>query len=179
MPLPDPLKYCASLSIGEAIFEVAATEKGISKIKLPSLESAPVSRTHPMVHLNINWEPGGRPWAWLHELEMFMRSYFAGKDPGAGPPVDMSGLSPFRRKVLEAVCLIEWGETRSYGWVAEKAGNREAARASGNALGRNPVPILVPCHRVLRGDGSIGGFSAGTGWKMWLLDFESGIGGKR
>ena len=69
---------------------------------------------------------------------------------------------------------IPFGQTRSYGWIAAKIGNPGAARATGRALGKNPWPLLVPCHRVIRADGTIGGFSSGVDWKRFLLKWERG-----
>ena len=79
----------------------------------------------------------------------------------------------FQRKVWEATRLIPYGETRSYRWVAEQAGKPKAARAVGQALGRNLLPIIVPCHRVLASDGSLSGFAGGIETKRYLLHLES------
>jgi methylated-DNA-[protein]-cysteine S-methyltransferase len=75
--------------------------------------------------------------------------------------------------VLEVVYRIPWGAVSSYGQVASMAGRPGAARAVGGAVGRNPVVLAIPCHRVLRSDGRIGGWSGWPGWKEWLLDLES------
>jgi methylated-DNA-[protein]-cysteine S-methyltransferase len=69
---------------------------------------------------------------------------------------------------------ISWGQTVSYKWVAGRIGRPNAARAVGQALGRNQVPLIIPCHRVIKEDGSIGGFGLGTEWKKWLLELERG-----
>jgi methylated-DNA-[protein]-cysteine S-methyltransferase len=90
------------------------------------------------------------------------------------PPVDFGDMTAFTRCVLEAAMEIPWGETRSYKWVAQQAGKPKAARAVGQALGRNPVPLVAPCHRVIREDGSLGGFGMGIGWKEWLLMLDRG-----
>jgi methylated-DNA-[protein]-cysteine S-methyltransferase len=91
----------------------------------------------------------------------------------AGAPVDLSSLQPFERSVLEATRLIPPGETRTYGELARNIGSPGAARAVGRALGANPVPIIIPCHRVLAASGS-GGFSApgGATTKMKMLEIE-------
>jgi methylated-DNA-[protein]-cysteine S-methyltransferase len=78
----------------------------------------------------------------------------------------------FEQKVWFALKDIPFGETRSYKWLAGKAGRPNACRAAGRALGRNPVPIVFPCHRVIEADGSIGGYSAGIDIKRRLLDIE-------
>jgi O-6-methylguanine DNA methyltransferase len=83
-----------------------------------------------------------------------------------------SRLSGFERKVYRAVAGIPKGETRSYKWVAVKIGKPNASRAVGNALNRNPYPGIVPCHRVVRSDGSIGGYFKGTSVKHKMLERE-------
>jgi methylated-DNA-[protein]-cysteine S-methyltransferase len=78
----------------------------------------------------------------------------------------------FERKVWESLKEIPYGETRTYKWLAEKIGKSNAFRAVGNALGKNPIPIILPCHRVIEADGSIGGYSAGADIKRRLLEIE-------
>ncbi len=78
----------------------------------------------------------------------------------------------FERKVWEVIREIPFGETRTYKWVAEKIGEPHAFRAVGNALGKNPLPIIFPCHRVIESNGSIGGYSSGIRIKQRLLDLE-------
>lgn len=89
--------------------------------------------------------------------------------------LDLSRLTPFQRKVLEAVKTIPYGETRSYKWVAERIGKPKAARAIGQALKKNPYPIIIPCHRVIRSDGRLGGYSKGIRKKKRLLKKEETI----
>jgi O-6-methylguanine DNA methyltransferase len=99
--------------------------------------------------------------------------YFEGRRSFFSVPVDLSAIPPFQREVLEAARAIPFGEWRSYAWIARRIGRPAAARAVGQALGRNPVPILVPCHRVLRETGGIGGYIFGTALKRRLLDLET------
>ncbi len=77
--------------------------------------------------------------------------------------VDMTGATPFQRRVWSAVCDIAFGQVRTYGQVALAVGSPRAGRAVGAALAANPVPLVVPCHRVIRADGGLGGFSASAG----------------
>jgi O-6-methylguanine DNA methyltransferase len=91
---------------------------------------------------------------------------------GPTPPLDLSGLSEFERNVLAATRTIPTGETRPYGWVASEAGNPHAVRAAASVLARNPVPLLVPCHRVVRADGAVGRYLFGTEHKEALLRGE-------
>ncbi len=86
--------------------------------------------------------------------------------------IDWSRYTPFQRKVWKIVGTIPHGDTRSYKWVAEKAGYHRAARAVGQALKKNPLPGIIPCHRVIRSDGSLGGFSRGLKKKRELLRTE-------
>jgi methylated-DNA-[protein]-cysteine S-methyltransferase len=93
----------------------------------------------------------------------------------ADVPVDLAGLEPFDRQVLEAARRIPPGRTRTYGQIAAELGQPRAAQAVGAALGRNPIPIIVPCHRVLAAGGKVGGFSApgGAATKLKLLAIEN------
>lgn len=87
-------------------------------------------------------------------------------------PVDLSSIGEFQRKVLEKCAEIPPGEIRPYGWIAKEIGNPGAVRAVGTALGRNPVPVLIPCHRVVRTDGRIGNYAYGPTMKRALLEHE-------
>lgn len=98
--------------------------------------------------------------------------YFAGRRLTFDLPVDLSAVRGFSRKVLEATAAIPPGEVLSYSDVAAIAGSPRASRAAGNALHANPVAIVVPCHRILRNDGSLGGYGGGTRVKEWLLAHE-------
>ena len=98
--------------------------------------------------------------------------YLAGKRAFFSVPVDLSGAPAFQRKVLAAAREIPFGEARPYAWVARRIGQPRAVRAVGTALGRNPVPVIVPCHRVLRSDGGLGGYIFGLDVKERLLQIE-------
>lgn len=87
-------------------------------------------------------------------------------------PVDLLSVTPFQRRVLEQARRIPRGETRPYGWVAGQIGQPRAVRAVGTALARNPVPLVVPCHRVVKSDGSVGNYIFGTPAKEHLLELE-------
>jgi methylated-DNA-[protein]-cysteine S-methyltransferase len=86
--------------------------------------------------------------------------------------VDLTGVPPFLVRCLLAARRIRYGQVRSYGWLAAAAGNPRAARAAGQAMARNPLPIIVPCHRVVAADGSLGGFGGGLEMKRALLELE-------
>lgn len=94
-----------------------------------------------------------------------------------GGPVDLTRAGPFEQEVLAALRRIPVGEVRTYGEIARAVGQPGAARAVGTACARNPVPLLIPCHRVVRGDGSLGGYSltGGVGLKRRLLESEGAL----
>lgn len=101
-------------------------------------------------------------------------NYLEGRLRKFSVPLDLTGWSPFARKVWRAASRIPFGETRPYGWVADRVGGPNFARAVGGALSSNPVPIVVPCHRVVGTRGELGGFTGGLWVKRWLLELESG-----
>ena len=90
-------------------------------------------------------------------------------------PVDLRGIAEFQGAVLDACRTIEPGTVRSYGWIADQLTNPGAVRAVGTALGHNPIPLLIPCHRVVRSDGSIGNYAFGPDMKHDLLVNEGAI----
>lgn len=94
---------------------------------------------------------------------------------GDPPPLDLAGLTPFQADVLAAAQTIPAGEVRTYGQIAAAIGRPRAVRAVGSALGRNPVPLLIPCHRVVRSDGSPGDYVFGAAAKARLLAAERGV----
>jgi methylated-DNA-[protein]-cysteine S-methyltransferase len=118
----------------------------------------------------------------LPKLQAAIRDYFSGKYVRFDADTDLSDLPIFSRKVLKACQQIPYGRTSTYGELARQVGKPGAARAVGQALGRNPIPLIIPCHRVLRSDGEVGGFSspAGPRQKAEMLRLESRrAGGKR
>lgn len=96
----------------------------------------------------------------------------SGRAGAAGLRVDWGGLTPFRRAVLEAAMRIPAGQTRSYGWLAREVGKPGAARAVGRVMATNPLPVVVPCHRVVASDGSLHGYGGGLALKARLLRAE-------
>lgn len=98
--------------------------------------------------------------------------YFAGRRKRFDYPLDWSLVGPYARKVLRATAAIPFGKVSTYREVASKAGNPAASRAAGNALGSNPIPVVVPCHRVLRTGGGLGGYGGGLEVKEHLLRLE-------
>lgn len=108
----------------------------------------------------------------LRRVEAELSEYFAGTRNTFSLPLDMRG-TPFQKKVWEALVRIPFGETRTYGQLAAQLGRPGASRAVGAANGRNPVSIVVPCHRVIGSTGKLTGFAGGLKAKAHLLDLES------
>ena len=107
------------------------------------------------------------------DLSKRLRSYFSGHRVAFTHELDLSLATAFQCQVWEITRLIPYGETRSYSWVAEQLGRAEAVRAVGRALARNPLPIIIPCHRVVAKDGKLGGYSGGVEMKKYLLWLET------
>jgi methylated-DNA-[protein]-cysteine S-methyltransferase len=101
------------------------------------------------------------------------QAYFDGAKVDFPDKLDLSGATPFQRQVWQITRLIPHGDTRSYKWVAEQIEEPGTSRAVGQALGKNPLPIIVPCHRVIASDGGLGGFSGGLEMKRRLLHLEA------
>ena len=110
----------------------------------------------------------------LDEPRRELDQYFAGRRRQFELPLDWRLTRGFGRRVLEATARIPYGETASYKQVATEAGNARAYRAAGNALGSNPIPIIVPCHRILHSGGGLGGYTGGLERKRVLLAVEGG-----
>jgi len=107
----------------------------------------------------------------LKNVEKKLKDYLAGKKVDFKEKLDWEGFTPFQKKVWAQMLKIPYGQTKSYKWLAEKI-NIKSPRAVGQACGSNPLPIVVPCHRVIASDGSLGGFGGGLGLKAKLLALE-------
>jgi methylated-DNA-[protein]-cysteine S-methyltransferase len=144
-------------------FRVEYSPRGISRIHFPAFGGsrfrATTNSTSPPPFLRI----------FSHQLQR----YADGKPVHWRIPIDLSAGTDFQQSVWRALTEIPRGETRSYGWVAKRVGKPGASRAVGTACGANPVPVVVPCHRVIASDGSIGGFGGGLPMKRRLLALEA------
>lgn len=151
---------------------VDVSEAGITAIQMRG-------RKKPGAGLARGKEAGAAARRWrkvgLEELD----AYFAGRLRSFSACCDLTGLPAFTREVLRVTSGIPYGDVRSYRWVAEQLGKPKASRAVGNALARNPIPIIIPCHRVVRSDGHLGGYALGLKWKRKLLELEKGRGRDR
>ena len=115
----------------------------------------------------------GRRSALLDEASCDLRRYFSGETVSFSEyPLDLSRQAPFHRRALLAARRIPRGEVRTYAWVAARAGSPRAARAVGQAMSRNTIPLIIPCHRVIASDGGLGGFGGGLELKRALLLLE-------
>ena len=108
---------------------------------------------------------------WHNATENALKDILAGRAPKTYPPLDLAG-TDFQKRVWHALRKIGSGQTKSYGAIAAAIGRPKAVRAVGGACGANPIPVLIPCHRVLAANGKIGGFSGGLEWKRRLLARE-------
>jgi methylated-DNA-[protein]-cysteine S-methyltransferase len=146
---------------------VRASDRGVNGVYLPHAGS---------IHDLDRDELAGMPPSPLTERAAGMlQRYFRGeRQPFEDIPVDLAVNGTFRRRILELVRVIPFGEVRSYGEVAVMAGSSGAARAVGGAMAANPVPVIIPCHRVVAGDGRLTGFTApgGIPLKKFLLQLE-------
>lgn len=114
----------------------------------------------------------------LPNIQNKIKSYFSGTyvEFDKNTPLQLAGLSQFSQDILKACLKIPYGRTVSYGELAQMANRPKAARAVGNAMGNNPIPLIIPCHRVVKSNGTIGGFQrnrpGGTDLKKRMLDME-------
>ncbi|HEY7633823.1 MAG TPA: methylated-DNA--[protein]-cysteine S-methyltransferase [Thermoleophilaceae bacterium] len=111
----------------------------------------------------------------LDPVRRELDEYFEGKRHDFDVPLDWSLTKGFTQRILRATAKVPYGEVSSYREMATKAGNARAVRAAGNALGANPIPIVVPCHRILRTGGSLGGYGGGPERKEFLLKLEGAL----
>ncbi len=109
----------------------------------------------------------------FRDIAKRLKAYFGGHKVLFPDELDLSLATPFQRKVWQTTRLIPYGETRSYSWLAKEIGKPKAVRAIGQALGRNPLPIIIPCHRVISSNSKLGGFSGGLEIKRQLLSLET------
>ncbi len=147
---------------------VLDSAKGLLRTTLPQRSA---QEAHQLLGASVNyatWSP-----RWFAGLMERLRSYFGGHKAAFPDRLDFSGATSFQREVWEVTRLIPYGETRSYAWVAEQIKRPGAVRAVGQALARNPLPVIVPCHRVLNIDGKLGGYTGGIEMKKQLLFLEA------
>lgn len=140
--------------------KIAASAKGIVRIALPSQDAI-----RPM---DVSWQ---RDDSVAKTAQKQLAEYFAGSRKQFDVALDLQG-TEFQTAVWDALQSVPWGQTKSYGQLAEQIGKPKAVRALGAANGRNPVPIIVPCHRIIGANGKLTGYFGGESIKAFLLDLE-------
>lgn len=158
--------YYAVFDVSGNWFGALSTARGLKYLTLPmSSSAAALDALAPPPEAQ---EDSSR----FIDLIQQLKRYFNGEAVVFDIPLDLEGGTPFQRRVRQAARDIPRGETRSYGQLAEIAGSPRAARAVGQVMARNPVPLIIPCHRVLATDGGLGGFGGGLEMKRLLLALE-------
>jgi methylated-DNA-[protein]-cysteine S-methyltransferase len=161
----------ASLDSPFGTLTAAVTERGLVRLAFPEEDlDAVLDRLAARISPRIVETPAP-PDSLRRELE----EYFAGRRRRFELALDWTLVGPFARRVLRAAGEIPYGGVLTYTQVAAEAGSPRGSRAAGNALGSNPIPIVVPCHRVLRSGGALGGYAGGLDRKRWLLELEGTI----
>lgn len=150
---------------------LAGTRRGLVKVAFPN---QPADEVLEQLAQSISPRVLESP-ARLDEARRELDRYFEGRLHDFDLPLDWQLTHGFYRKVLRATARIPYGQTRSYKQMATKAGSARAVRATGSALGSNPLPIIVPCHRVLRTGGALGGYGGGLETKQALLELEGAL----
>jgi methylated-DNA-[protein]-cysteine S-methyltransferase len=152
---------------------LAATRRGLVRVAFPEEEADSVlERLARQVSPRI--VEASAP---LDPVRGELEEYFAGRRREFRVPLDWMLIRAFGRRVLRVTSEIPYGGVLSYGEVAAEAGSPRGSRAAGNALGSNPIPIVIPCHRVLRAGGALGGYGGGVERKRWLLELEGALEG--
>ena len=150
---------------------LAATKRGLVRLAFPEEETDSVlERLARKISPRIVEAP-----APLDSVRRELDEYFGGRRREFGLPLDWTLVAGFGRRVLRVTSQIPYGGVLSYGEVAADAGSPRGSRAAGNALGSNPIPIVIPCHRVLRSGGALGGYGGGPERKRWLLELEGAL----
>jgi len=150
---------------------VAATEQGLCRIVLPKNDKTAALRELGDETVEAASNPAAAPL--LAKAVKLLKRYFSGESLSFDVAFDLRYYTLFQQAVWKAAQAVPSGETRSYAWIAKRIRNPKAARAVGQALGANPIPIFIPCHRVVSSTGTLGGFSGGLGMKKKLLELET------
>ena len=141
-------------------FRAQFTEAGLARLQFPKAKVDPLS------------DAIDPPAKWLHQTTSALHTMLQGKTPRTLPPLDFSAGTEFRQAVWDLLLAIPSGMVQTYGGLAFQLNQAKAARAVGGACGANPIPVIVPCHRVVGANGSLTGFSGGMKWKVRLLRIE-------
>jgi methylated-DNA-[protein]-cysteine S-methyltransferase len=164
----------ALIETGIGWIGIAWSKRGLTRLQLPARDRQATERRL-LATIHGPAAESADMTAPIADLVGMLRRYGAGEPVDfSNVPVDLDGVDPFRRAIYDAARRLSFGETTTYGGLAEEAGYKGRAQDTGQALGRNPVPIVVPCHRILAAGNRIGGFSApgGSAAKERLLEME-------
>ncbi|HEX3857069.1 MAG TPA: methylated-DNA--[protein]-cysteine S-methyltransferase [Verrucomicrobiae bacterium] len=154
----------------DGIFLARYSEKGLAEIDWPKV-GMPLRGVRSARRADPTNKIPAKIKKWHRATEAALKKILAGKKSKL-PPLDWTGKTEFQKSVWRQMLKISAGKTKSYGEIASAIGNPKAVRAVGGACGANPVPVLVPCHRVLAANKKLGGFSGGLDWKRSLLARE-------
>lgn len=162
---------CATIRTNWGFAGIVCSDRGLCGLVLPDPSEADVRR-----RMRRDWPEAVYDKSLAPSLQRQIRDYFAGKPVTFDYPLDLSGKTAFQRSVLAACGRIGYGHIATYGQLARTVGRPRAARAVGATMAGNPVPLVVPCHRVVGGSGALCGFSApgGVPVKRRMLDLEAG-----
>ncbi len=160
----------ADIETPDGVFVASFSVRGLVAIDFPGRPSAGAQPAEADCDREMVDEPTLQQWEQLTQQALL--TALRGQRPAEMPPLDWEDRTEFQRSVWTALLQIEPGETRSYGEIAVEIRNPKAVRAVGRACGANPIPVLVPCHRVTAAGGRIGGFPGGLDWKRKLLERE-------
>jgi methylated-DNA-[protein]-cysteine S-methyltransferase len=160
--MPDTKLISLAVPTREGTFIATYSDAGLAALDFPGRRKAPPKPAR--IPASVR--------AWHKLVTKAIQATLAGKAPGELPPLDVRNGTEFQQRVWEELLRIPTGHARSYGELARILRQPGAARAVGSACGANPIPLLIPCHRVLAADGRLGGFSGGLDWKRRLLAVE-------
>ena len=146
---------------------VLATRKGIRRLTLPQPSPQQAAEGLSPTTESAAFDP-----ARFEELQERLERLFSGDPVSFGETLDLEDSPPFFRRAWQTCRTIPRGDTRSYAWLAAQAGSPRAVRAAGQAMARNPVSIIIPCHRVIASDGALCGYGGGLELKRRLLELE-------
>jgi methylated-DNA-[protein]-cysteine S-methyltransferase len=146
---------------------MAVTDKGLMRVSFSQDETSFITEVHERTRTEVL--PSSEK---LAGIVAELKEYFSGARSRFDFAIDLSLVTPFQRRVLQAAANIPMGQVITYGELAGRIGQPQASRAVGQALGRNPVPVVIPCHRIVGGSGGIGGYTGGLHIKRKLLEIE-------